>query len=46
LSIPEISITEISERTGFAEPAAFSRAFKKWTGTSPAGYRTARIPGK
>ena len=41
LSNPDILISEIAERTGFAEAAAFSRAFKKWTGVSPAGYRLA-----
>tara|TARA_B110000503_G_scaffold141500_1_gene235271 strand:+ start:3868 stop:4914 length:1047 start_codon:yes stop_codon:yes gene_type:complete len=39
LTNPEIPILEISQRTGFTEPAAFSRAFKKWTGANPAEYR-------
>ncbi|MBP5086404.1 AraC family transcriptional regulator [Pseudomonas chlororaphis] len=33
------SIGEIAERTGFQEPSAFHRAFKKWTGESPGRYR-------
>ncbi|ROL68853.1 AraC family transcriptional regulator [Pseudomonas chlororaphis] len=33
------SIVEIAERTGFQEPSAFHRAFKKWTGESPGRYR-------
>jgi AraC-like DNA-binding protein len=41
LSNPDMLIGEIAERTGFAEAAAFSHAFKKWTGVSPAGYRAA-----
>jgi AraC-like DNA-binding protein len=39
---PELSIMDIAVSTGFSEPAAFSRAFKKWTGESPAHYRNGR----
>ena len=35
----DMSIAEVAERTGFQEPSAFHRAFKKWTGESPGGYR-------
>ena len=31
LSQQSISVCEISEKLGFTEPSAFSRAFKKWT---------------
>lgn len=34
-------ITEISYALGFSEPSAFQRAFKRWTGASPAQYRNA-----
>lgn len=34
-----LSIAEIAEQTGFQEPSAFHRAFKKWTGHSPGRYR-------
>ena len=34
-----LSITEISEQTGFSSPAYFSRIFHKYTGISPAAYR-------
>ena len=30
-----VSVNEVAYLTGFSEPAAFSRAFKRWTGKSP-----------
>jgi AraC-like DNA-binding protein len=35
------SVTEIGHRLGFSETAAFSRAFRRWTGRSPASWRRA-----
>jgi AraC-like DNA-binding protein len=34
-----LAVKEAAWRLGFAEPAAFSRAFKRWTGKSPAEMR-------
>ncbi|SMX22532.1 AraC family transcriptional regulator [Boseongicola aestuarii] len=33
------SLSEIAFMTGFSEQSAFSRAFKRWTGKTPATYR-------
>jgi AraC-like DNA-binding protein len=35
----ELSIDEIALMMGFSEASSFHRAFKKWTGKTPAGYR-------
>jgi AraC-like DNA-binding protein len=35
----EGGVAEIAERLGFAEPAAFRHAFKRWTGMTPSEYR-------
>lgn len=39
LSDPSHSLTEVAQRLGFSELSAFSRAFKRWMGQSPARYR-------
>ncbi|ANM30932.1 AraC family transcriptional regulator [Acidobacteria bacterium Mor1] len=39
---PRYSLSEVGFLTGFSEQSAFSRAFKRWTGRSPAAYREAR----
>lgn len=36
------SIDQIVYLTGFSEPSAFTRAFKRWTGETPTGYRQQR----
>jgi AraC-like DNA-binding protein len=38
LSGKKVSVTETAYLVGFSEPAAFSRAFKRWTGSSPRMY--------
>lgn len=35
-----LSVKDAAYRLGFSDPAAFSRAFKRWTGTSPSDMRT------
>lgn len=39
LTRQNLTVSEISSQLGFAEPGAFSRAFKHWTGLSPLAYR-------
>lgn len=34
-----LPVHEIALRLGYSEPAAFVRAFRRWTGTSPGAYR-------
>lgn len=36
---PEIELAEVAFLLGFSEQSAFSRAFKRWTGTSPSEAR-------
>ena len=35
-----LSVKDSAYRLGFSDPAAFSRAFKRWTGSSPSDMRT------
>ncbi len=37
-------IKALSELLGFSEPCAFHRAFRRWTGTTPARYRESLYP--
>jgi AraC-like DNA-binding protein len=41
LSGKKVSVNETAYLVGFSEPAAFSRAFKRWTGASPREARRA-----
>lgn len=43
----ELAVAQVAERLGYTEAANFTRAFRKWTGTTPAAYR-ARVsrPGR
>ncbi|MFP6561545.1 AraC family transcriptional regulator [Paraburkholderia sp. B3] len=42
LEDPARSVADVAAAVGFAEPSAFHRAFRKWTGMRPADYRLAR----
>lgn len=35
-----LPVADIGQQLGFVEPASFTRAFKQWTGVSPAQYRS------
>ena len=39
LASSEVNIADVAAELGFAEPSAFHRAFRKWTGKSPAEFR-------
>jgi AraC-like DNA-binding protein len=42
LQDPARSVADVAAAVGFAEPSAFHRAFRKWTGMRPADYRMPR----
>ena len=39
LASPDITATEVGLACGFADASAFTRAFRRWTGTTPGDYR-------
>jgi AraC-like DNA-binding protein len=41
----QIAIAEVAFLLGFSEASAFHRAFKRWSGTTPATYRRSRSAG-
>ncbi len=40
---PTISVADIAFFLGYSEPAPFHRAFKRWTGLTPQGYRRRQV---
>jgi AraC-like DNA-binding protein len=44
LSDPGLTLLDISIALGYSTEGAFRRAFRRWTGQSPAGYRTSLVP--
>ena len=38
----ELSVLEISEELGFANPSFFSKYFRRLTGLTPLGFKTSR----
>lgn len=39
-----LSVEDIGQRLGFADGASFSKAFKRWTGSSPKGHPKGQAP--
>jgi AraC-like DNA-binding protein len=45
LRSPGLSLDEVAEQLGYSDPSNFRRAFRRWTGLSPAAYRRgAHVP--
>lgn len=42
LRTPALSIEQVAERMGYSDVSNFGRAFRRWTGTTPAAYRRTR----
>ncbi|WP_150305436.1 helix-turn-helix domain-containing protein [Pseudomonas saliphila] len=44
LRSPRISVQQVADEQGYADPSSFSHAFKRWTGVSPVQFRRAARP--
>lgn len=44
LESSSLPVLEIAARVGYADPASFSRAFKRWSGMTPRDWRGRRTP--
>jgi AraC-like DNA-binding protein len=39
LEDPRLSLESVAEKLGYSDVANFNRAFKRWTGLTPSGWR-------
>lgn len=46
LGARSLAVYELAFLLGYSEPSAFNRAFRRWTGSSPSGYRARVIGGR
>ena len=46
LTATGLSVARIAVRLGYADASSFSRAFHKWTSTSPGAYRASAMPAQ
>jgi AraC-like DNA-binding protein len=43
---PAITLQSIAHALGFSDPSAFHRAFRRWSGATPAEYRSQFLSGE
>ena len=43
LAVDRIGVSEVAARLGFSDAAAFTRAFRRWSGQSPSEYRRSQL---
>jgi AraC-like DNA-binding protein len=41
-----LDVRHIADMLGYADPSAFTRAFRRWSGTTPALWRTQHIASR